>query len=153
MKKKCQNIRQTAIRLLAKREYGRAELEQRLLRGDADSAEVNAVLNDLVAHNFLSDERFAETIARRKQGKFSKRAIARQLKERGVDQQTTETALASLGNASEEEEALALWRQRFGKLPEGEKEKNKQIRFLASRGFSLSAIFKMLKEEKGREEE
>ena len=38
-----------------------------------------------------------------------------------------------------------LWRRRFGKPPTNDKERARQVRFLQSRGFSLSAIFRLLR--------
>ena len=40
----------------------------------------------------------------------------------------------------------ALWLRRFGRAPTDDREKARQVRFLQSRGFSLSAIFKLLRE-------
>jgi regulatory protein len=40
---------------------------------------------------------------------------------------------------------ITLWRRRFGAPPANDKEKARQVRFLQSRGFSLSAIFKLLR--------
>ena len=46
---------------------------------------------------------------------------------------------------SEAERARALWLRRFkGKTPEDFKEKTKQIRYLASRGFSFDVIQKVI---------
>ena len=42
-------VKAQAIRLLARREYGRAELESRLVGGGADRAEVRSTLDDLLA--------------------------------------------------------------------------------------------------------
>ena len=39
---------------------------------------------------------------------------------------------------------VALWRRRFGAPPANDREKARQVRFLQSRGFALSAIFKLL---------
>ena len=40
---------------------------------------------------------------------------------------------------------LALWQRRFGTAPANDREKARQVRFLQSRGFELSAIFKLLR--------
>ena len=40
----------------------------------------------------------------------------------------------------------ALWRRRFDELPAGDREKARQIRFLQTRGFAVSAILKLLRE-------
>ncbi len=41
---------------------------------------------------------------------------------------------------------VALWRRRFGRAPADDREKARQVRFLQSRGFGLSAIFKLLRD-------
>lgn len=146
--KKPLTVKQQAIRFLSRREYGRAELAQRLLRSGADQGEVDAALDELERLGLLSDERFAEALVRRKQGKYSKRAITMQLKEQGIDQNIIGVTLATLDEVSEEDEAFTLWQQRFGKLPEDEKEKNKQCRFLIARGYSPSLFFKVIKRAK-----
>ncbi len=143
--KKTLTAKQQAICFLSRREYSRAELAQRLLRSGAAQDETEVALDELERLGLLSDERFAEALVRRKQGKYSKRAITTQLKEQGIDRDIIDSTLTAFDETSEEEDVLKLWRQRFGKLPENEKEKNKQIRFLIARGYSPSLIFKTLK--------
>src|ERR1700736_5874526 len=55
-------LRAQAIRLLARREYARAELESRLVGAGADLAEVRKILDDLGAQGLLSDQRFARAV-------------------------------------------------------------------------------------------
>ncbi len=43
------------------------------------------------------------------------------------------------------EEALALWRRRFGVAPANEREKARQWRFLLSRGYSSAIAYKVLR--------
>lgn len=45
---------------------------------------------------------------------------------------------------SEYDRALVLWKRKFGEPPEDYKERAKQIRFLASRGFTFKTIEKVL---------
>ena len=45
---------------------------------------------------------------------------------------------------SEYDRALVLWKRKFGEPPEDYKERAKQIRFLASRGFTFKPIEKVL---------
>jgi regulatory protein len=140
--------------LLARREYSRSELRAKLAgsRGDdgaargsgADLAELDAVLDELAAHGYLSDARFAQQFARQKTGAFSKRAIGASLKARGVETEAAADALAGV-EVDDGEAMIALWRRRFGAPPQNEKEKARQVRFLQSRGFSLSAIIKLLR--------
>ena len=54
--------------------------------------------------------------------------------------------MRSPGTTIDDADALvALWRRRFGAAPEDDREKARQVRFLQSRGFALSAIFRLLR--------
>jgi regulatory protein len=142
------SLKARAIALLARREYSRAELRDRLIAGDRNAAapaEVDTLLDELAALGYLSDERFATSVVRQKSGGYSKRAIGATLKARGVTGDAAIDALA--GVAIDDQDALvALWRRRFGRPPADDREKARQARFLQSRGFSLAAIFKLLRD-------
>jgi len=135
------------VALLARREYSRADLRARLAADGggnaADAEEVDRVLDELAALGYLSDARFATAVVRQKSGSFSKRAIGAVLKARGVSSDAAAEAIQ--GNDLDDQEAMvALWRRRFGRAPADDREKARQVRFLQSRGFALSAIFKLL---------
>jgi len=67
------------------------------------------------------------------------------LKAKGIARTDIERALAEA--ETDDEKALhALWQRRFGKPPSDEREKARQVRFLHTRGFALSAIFKLLRQ-------
>lgn len=103
------------------------------------------MLDDLVARGLLSDARFASAVVAHKSGTHSRRAIGAALKAQGVDAE--EIANAIDGAAIDDERAMvALWRRRFGRAPADDREKSRQVRFLQSRGFSLSAILKLLRD-------
>ena len=51
----------------------------------------------------------------------------------------------SPGEIDDDQAMIALWRRRFGTPPANDKEKARQVRFLQSRGFALSAIIKLLR--------
>jgi regulatory protein len=131
--------------LLARREYARAELRERLLLTGADREAIDVVLDELVTLGFLSDARFAHAVVRQKQGGYSRRAIAEALKQKGVPTDAATAALAE--HPLDDAGALAeLWQRRFGRMPADEREKARQVRFLQSRGFSLSAILRLLRD-------
>ena len=133
-----------AIGLLARREYARAELEQKLLAKGWDRAEVRAALDELTARDYLSDARYAHTVAAQRSGRYSRRRIADELKAKGVARGDIEGALA--GTGIDDDAALkALWQRRFGNPPADEREKARQVRFLQTRGFALSAILRFLR--------
>jgi regulatory protein len=133
------------VRLLARRDYPRAELAQRLLARGADRAVVARALDDLARLGYLSDSRFARAVVTQKTGRFAKRAIAYELREKGVDSTAASEALAALDGHDEVADATALWRRRFGVAPRDEREKARHVRFLLSRGYSASVAFKVLR--------
>ena len=138
------SLKAQAVRLLARREYARADLEQRLLARGAPRDEVAAALDELSAQGLLSNERFAHALVAQKSGSYSRRSIRGELKRKGVSGEAIDGAL---GDATIEDEAalLALWQRRFGTMPANDREKARQVRFLQSRGFELSAILKLLR--------
>lgn len=142
---KPRTLKSRAIGMLARREYARAELRERLVATGAERDAVDALLDELAALGFLSDARYAEAVVRQKGGGWARRAIVESLKQRGVAGDTATEALA--GHPIDDADALAaLWLRRFGSAPADEREKARQIRFLQSRGFALSAIFKLLRD-------
>jgi regulatory protein len=116
-----------------------------LAAADSPSREVvEALLDELAALGYLSDARYANAVVRQKTGGYSRRAIAEALKARGVTGDATADALAE-HDLDDAAALVALWRRRFGRAPADEREKARQIRFLSSRGFALSAILRLLR--------
>jgi regulatory protein len=138
-------LKAQAVRLLARREYARAELEDKLVAKGAARGEARAVLDELAAGGYLSNERYAHAVSRQMAGRYSRRSIAGELKAKGVAADDIAAVLATTG--IDDAAALeALWRRRFGELPADDREKARQIRFLQARGFAVSAILKLLRE-------
>lgn len=131
--------------MLARREYGRAELRARLLARGIPAAEVDVALDELMRRGLLSDARYAEALVTQKAGRWGRRAIAHELKEKGVDAAAASSALAPLAQRDEVEEAAALWRRRFDTPPADAREKARQLRFLLSRGYPASVAMKVLR--------
>ena len=138
------SLKAQAVRLLARREYARDDLEQRLIAKGEARDEVAAVLDELSSQGLLSNERFAHALVAQKSGSYSRRSIRGELKRKGVSGEAIEGAIAE-APIDDDAAMLALWQRRFGTAPANDREKARQIRFLQSRGFALSAIFKMLK--------
>ncbi len=141
-------IRQTAGRLLARREYAVRELHQRLLGRDFDAAQVAQVIAELQRENLLSDERFAESFVHarvaRGDGPLKLRAA---LYERGVDD-TLVARFVPDDYASWAERMEAVRARRFGaRRPQAYREWARQARFLQQRGFSAEHIRRLLRED------
>ena len=137
-------LRAQAIRLLARREYARAELESRLVGAGGDLAEVRNILDDLGAQGLLSDQRFARAVVSQKAGRYSRRSIAGGLKAKGVASSDIDNALRE-ADLDDDAALQALWQRRYGQLPASDREKARQVRYLQARGFSVSAILKLLR--------
>jgi regulatory protein len=142
------SLRDRAIRLLARREYARSELEQRLVARGGERREVRAVLDALAADGLLSDARYARAVVAQKAGGHSRRSIAEALKAKGVSHEDIAAAIAET-ELDDEGAMRALWQRRFGQAPADERAKARQVRFLQARGFALSAILKLLREMRG----
>jgi regulatory protein len=134
-------IRLKAMDLLARREYGCRELEQRLQRADFPAALIGETCAALQAEGLLSDERFVESFisARRSRGQGPVR-IRAELNERGIDE-----ALISAALDPRDPGWLDCLREvhqkRFaGKFPETLSERARQQRFLGYRGFTAEQI-------------
>lgn len=105
---------------------------------------MEALLDDLTQQNWLSDSRVAEHIVNHRRAKFGIQRIAHELRQKGLDEALIANALPQL-KESESETARSLWQKKFGKPPQDDKEKAKQIRFLQSRGFSLDVILRVIR--------
>lgn len=164
------SLKSRALQLLAQREQSRVELRRKLLvharaedaealglnRADAvDAADqvqsagpralerVEAVLDWLEAHRYLSAERFAESRVHARSSRFGNLRIRQELKQHAV-------ALSpEAGQALKDSEvarACAVRERKFPNPPQGAADMAKQARFLTGRGFSPEAIRRALRD-------
>ena len=131
--------------MLARRDYARAELERRLALRGGSREEIQSTLTDLERLGYLSDGRYAQSVVAQKAGRYSRRAIARELAQRQVAEPAVKEALAAIAGNDEIAEATALWQRRFGVAPSDDREKARQLRFLFSRGYSTDVAWKVLR--------
>ncbi len=138
------SLRVRAMRYLARREHTRAELRTKLAPHAQEGDDLEAVLDGLEHHNWLSDARAADMMVTARRGRFGAQRIAHELRQKGVAETLIGEALPHL-KETELEAARDVWKKKFGVLPQDQKEKGKQVRFLQSRGFGLEVIFKVLR--------
>ncbi len=130
--------------LLARREHSRAELGRKLSRAGADPGLLEEVLDQLEAERLLSDERFVEAFvrSRRERGQgplkiadeLRRRGVADELLSRHVDPDDPSwTGLAAVARE-----------RRFGAPPADERDRARQLRFLAGRGFTRAQAWRAL---------
>ncbi|TDX29890.1 regulatory protein [Modicisalibacter xianhensis] len=136
--------RDDAIRLLARREYARAELERRLAaKGHAPQA-IGQALDSLAEEGLQCDARFAEIFVRsrvaRGQGPIKIRA---ELGERGIAAEQARQAFAEV-ECREAVDWFALacetLAKRFSGPGEEPRERARRERFLAGRGFDFDQV-------------
>lgn len=162
------SLKGRALQLLAQREHSRLELRRKLLRrlnedarrddgragGGADPepdarasladrhAEVDAVLDWLHAHRYLSDERFVESRVHARASRFGNRRIHQELSQHGV---VLTPAMSGDLRDSEKARASEVRQRKFGALPTTATDRARQARFLAGRGFSSEVVWQVLR--------
>lgn len=130
-----------ALSLLGAREHSRKELAQKLSRKGFSDEQIDATVKRLLEHNYLSDQRYAEAFARSKVAKpLGKQRILNELRTKGISDEMAKQALGTL-DADWFELALSLKRRKFGHhMAKDVKERSRQTRYLAYRGFSYDEI-------------
>lgn len=73
-----------AVSLLSRREHSTQELKSKLLQRGYPAEEVDDAVQWVHQHRFQSDERFAESLFRRRSATFGDRAIAAELSSHGL---------------------------------------------------------------------
>lgn len=134
-------LRARALRLLARREHSRQELEGKLALHAGSSADLDVVILNLENKKQLSEERFAEERARKLARKYGAARIRQDLKAKGVP----EELIARLASSDNElQKARTILERKYRAPATTREEKAKRMRFLQSRGFSSEVIFKLL---------
>jgi len=144
-------VRRVALELLARREHSVLELRQKLIWRAFPPADIDAVLERLVAEKLLNETRYAEIYAHSRADKgYGPLRIDRELRERGVPDEIIAPVLAGL--AAHWRQGLAgLHRKKFKGAPPGDVgDEMKQMRFLRRRGFTVEQITGMFRDLKER---
>jgi regulatory protein len=134
-------LRARALRLLARREHTRQELENKLSPHAAASEDLQSLIAGLQQKNQLSEERFAEERARTLSRKYGAARIRQDLKAKGVSAE-----LISRFSSSDDElqKAKAILERKYRTPATTREEKAKRMRFLQGRGFSFDIIRTLL---------
>ena len=133
-------LRARALRLLARREHTRQELESKLSPHAGSSEELKGLIAGLKQKNQLSEERFAEARARQLSRKFGAARIRQDLKAKGVSEELIER----VSPADDLERARAILERKYRTPATTREERAKRMRFLQGRGFSFDIIRSVL---------
>jgi len=133
------DLRERALRLLARREHSRAELARKLEAAGFEAGDVQPLLDEFEAKKWLSDRRFAESWVADHRARAGSVKLAYDLRQRGVRDAIIEAVLND-NRDSELERAREVWKKKFMSAPADAADKARQIRFLQSRGFTAEVI-------------
>jgi regulatory protein len=137
------SLKGRALKLLAAREHSRRELERKLAPHETEPGQLKTALDELQARGFIDEQRVVDSLLHRRASRLGVGRIKQELQAKGLDAERVAVAVASL-KASELERARAIWRKKFGVLPVDARERAKQARFLAARGFGGEVIRSVL---------
>ncbi|KAF1019463.1 MAG: Regulatory protein RecX [Pseudomonas sp.] len=131
--------------LLARREHGRVELTRKLRQRGAEPEMIEAALDRLTEEGLLSESRYLESfVSYRARSGYGPARIREELGQRGLQRSDIELALRECG-INWQVQLEDTWRRKFaGQLPVDARERAKQGRFLAYRGFSMEMINRLL---------
>ncbi len=133
------SLKGRALRYLAGREYSRADLVRKLARHEEEPGQIERVLDDLQAKDFISEARMVASVINRRAASLGGARLRQELQAKGIDPERVRAAVAELKD-TELERAQAVWRKRFGEAATDTKQWARQVRFLMARGFSADVV-------------
>ena len=154
-----EQARNLCLRLLTARARTRAELEGQLAKRGYPDEVSERVLDRLAQLGLVDDADFAEqwVRSRRVNAGKGKRALAAELRTKGVDDDVITTALAGIDAGAERERAEQLVRDKLRREKLGDDDDTKVARrlvgMLARRGYSQTMAFDVVKGELASERE
>lgn len=141
-----------ALGLLARREYSRGELEEKLGRRSQDAALIDQVLDALEEQGLQSDERFTEHFVRYRvsQGKGPIK-IRQDLRMKHISSRQIDDCLDQ-DDEFWREQAFQVYQRKFSGAPvNDDKDFAKRLRFMVSRGYSAHLIYPLIEASKRSE--
>lgn len=135
------DVREAALRLLARREHSVRELTRKLTGKGWPKPLVEHGIAELAEQGLQSDQRFAESFARSRAEKaYGPVRIRAELSERGIDRSLAQRALDEL-DVDWLAQAAKWFLRRYGETRSDDmKEKSRRRQALARRGFEESVI-------------
>lgn len=137
------SLKARAIRFLSRREHSRFELARKLAPYASDPDALEDVLDNLERENWLSNERFAQSLVNRKAMRQGTSRILHELRQHGVADQDLSDIEQQLRD-SEPSRARDVWEKKFASPPVDAKDYARQYRFMMSRGFSPESVRRIL---------
>ena len=137
------NLRKSALKLIAYKEYTEEGLKSRLTRVPAFKSElglvkaISQILEEFKEKGWVSDQRAVDSLLNQKAEKYGINRINEDLKRIGAPKDIIEKSLLSLKD-SEHIRAKLILEKRFNAPPTSYKEVCKQKNYLHRKGFSFN---------------
>jgi regulatory protein len=139
------SLKGRALRLLAAREYSRAELVRKLAQFEEEPGQLEKALDELQGKGFIDEQRVADSVVHRRAPRAGAARIRQELVGKGLAPELVAEAVASL-QATELERAREVWLKKFGTPAPDALQRARQTRFLLARGFSATVISRVLRQ-------
>ena len=133
------SLKGRALRYLSMREHSRLELRRKLSKHAQEDDDVDALLDFLEKNNWLSQERFSESLINRRSARYGNSRIVAELQSHGVNGEALQDLKSGLAD-SEVARACEVWQRKFGAVALDADGRGKQMRFMMQRGFSQKAV-------------
>lgn len=137
------SLKARAIAYLSRREHSRWELGRKLAPHAPDADSLAQLLDELERENWLSDERFVQSLINRRAARQGTMRIIQELRQHAVPDDYIAQAEEQL-RESETHRARDVWEKKFGTPATDAKDYARQYRFMMSRGFSPDCVRRLL---------
>lgn len=138
------SLRARAMDILSRQEISRLGLKRKLAPHAETEEELENVLNEFSERNWQSDRRYAEAYIHSKSRLHGSLRLKQALAQQGIDEDISRDFMPD--REDELQTAIAVLRKKFKQPATDLKDKQKQVRFLAYRGFSTDTIQSALKQ-------
>jgi regulatory protein len=126
-----------AYRHLNRRDRTEVEMRGHLERREVEQSAIETAVGTLISDGYLDDARYARLFAQDKRAleQWGADRIRRALRERGIDRELIESALAAGEAETELERALALLQQRFPTRCADRRERERALGMMLRKGY------------------
>ncbi|MDL2231720.1 RecX family transcriptional regulator [Porphyromonadaceae bacterium OttesenSCG-928-L07] len=136
--------------LCSRKEHCIEDIRQKLIKWEISEKEIEKIIQFLLSHNFINEERFASAYARDKFrfNKWGKQKISLMLRQKKISPATIQQVIAELDSDAYADTCLQLLKQKRqqSKHTDPVKLKAQLIRFALSRGFDYDTVKRCLEE-------
>ena len=143
--------RESALRMLARRDHSSADLRGKLVRKGFSPQVVEEIIAALLEKGYLDDRRYAERWASSALagGRYFGPRLRAELQKKGIEAVVASEVLAGLASEQDESHAVRTLVDRrfpgFDPQSSDDREKRRIFGFLQRRGFSVNAIMALFR--------